>query len=146
MRFLADENFPGDAVTALRAVGQAWRSSLPTGCGIVLFRMPISAQSKTIALLTDILIGRTDWAGYFAVVEPGRIRMRQLPFVPWCPVPHLSCNDLRVRTSVGRQGWHSPRLLIGNDLFGNFFIEQILKHPVGPPGLCRSERTLPLLN
>ena len=120
MRFLADENFPGDAVTALRAVGHdvawirtdapgssdpdvlaravkegrilltfdkdfgelAWRSSLPTGCGIVLFRMPISAQSKTVALLTDILTGRTDWAGYFAVVEPGRIRMRPLPFVP----------------------------------------------------------------
>ena len=120
MRFLADENFPGDAVAALRAAGHdvawirtdapgsfdpdvlaravkegrilltfdkdfgelAWRSSLPTGCGIVLFRMPISAQSETATLLADLLIGRTDWAGNFAVVEPGRIRMRLLPFVP----------------------------------------------------------------
>jgi len=120
MRFLADENFPGDAVTALRAAGHdvswirtvapgssdrdvlarpvaegrilltfdkdfgelAWRSNLPSGCGIVIFRMPISPQSKTATLLTELLTGRADWAGNFAVGEPGRIRMRPLPFVP----------------------------------------------------------------
>jgi hypothetical protein len=60
----------------------AWRSNLPSGCGIVLFRMPMLPPSKTGALLKDLLTGRADWAGNFAVVKSGRIRMRPLPFVP----------------------------------------------------------------
>jgi hypothetical protein len=28
--------------------------------------------------LANIITGRDDWAGYFSVIEPGRIRMRPL--------------------------------------------------------------------
>ncbi len=115
MRFLADENFPGDAVNALRQAGHdvawicaegagspdhvvlaeavrqsrilltfdkdfgelAWHEGLPASSGVVLFRMPLPPNAGR--LLTDILESRTDWAGHFSVIEPGRIRMRVLP-------------------------------------------------------------------
>jgi hypothetical protein len=117
MRFLADENFPGDAVTALRAAGHdvvwirtdapgiadrnvleravtdgrilvtfdkdfgelAWRFNLPAHCGIVLFRLPMPPPAGAGTTLTNILTARSDWEGYFSVVEPSRIRMRPLP-------------------------------------------------------------------
>ena len=118
MRFLADENFSGPAVTALREAGQdvAWvrdtrpgstdtdvlkwaahenrvlltldkefgelagRMTLPPECGVVLVRMPMPKPGDSIAgkRLAQIIIGRADWAGYFSVIEPGRVRMRRL--------------------------------------------------------------------
>jgi predicted nuclease of predicted toxin-antitoxin system len=117
MRFLANENFPGDAVAALIASGHdvvwvrtdapgsadadvlkraqqearvlltfdkdfgelAWRRGLPSDCGIVLFRVPMPSPSSVGEALAAILASRSDWAGHFAVVERGRIRMRPLP-------------------------------------------------------------------
>jgi hypothetical protein len=37
---------------------------------------PPAAAGRTIA---EIVSGRDDWPGHFAVIEPGRIRMRPLP-------------------------------------------------------------------
>jgi hypothetical protein len=117
MRFLADENFPGDAIRVLREHGHdvfwvrtespgvadeavlsravresrilvtfdkdfgelAWRSRLPGECGIVLFRISVPGPVGIGPYLADILTSRTDWAGNFSVVEPGRVRMRFLP-------------------------------------------------------------------
>ena len=116
MRFLANENFPGDAVTALGAAGHdivwvriaapgskdedilawavrerralltfgkdfgelAWRLGLPASSGIVLFRLPMPAAAVVEATLAAKIGERTDWAGHFTVIEPGRIRMRPL--------------------------------------------------------------------
>lgn len=117
MRFLADENFPNSAVTALRAAGHdvawiltdapgssdrsvldravadgrvlltfdkdfgelAWRFGLPAHCGIVLFRLPMPPPAGVGQTITDALTARSDWQGYFSVIEPSRIRMRSLP-------------------------------------------------------------------
>jgi predicted nuclease of predicted toxin-antitoxin system len=117
MRFLADENFPGDAVSALRDAGHdvAWicaeapgtpdrevldramrqsrilltfdkdfgelalHEGLPATCGIVLFRLPMPSPSAVGQFITRILDSRSDWAGHFSVIEPGRLRMRPLP-------------------------------------------------------------------
>jgi predicted nuclease of predicted toxin-antitoxin system len=117
MRFLANENFPGDAVTSLRASGHdvawirtdspgvsdrivleravaeqrvlltfdkdfgelAWRFGLPAQCGIVLLRLPMPSAAVVGSKIAQILVERSDWEGYFSVVEPGRIRMRPLP-------------------------------------------------------------------
>lgn len=116
MRFLANENFPGAAVTALANTGHdvawvralepgmsdsdvlAWaareqrilltfdkdfgdlarRSALPTGCVVVLFRMPMPKSGEVGRRLSRVIAARDDWAGHFCVVEPGRIRMRRL--------------------------------------------------------------------
>jgi predicted nuclease of predicted toxin-antitoxin system len=116
MRFLADENFPGAAVAALRASGQdvgwirtvapgtsdqevlaraareqrilltfdkdfgelAKDSSLPNGCGVVLLRIPVPAPQRVGRVIADLILARTDWAGHFSVIEPGRVRMRAL--------------------------------------------------------------------
>jgi predicted nuclease of predicted toxin-antitoxin system len=116
MRFLANENFPGTAVTALDVGGHdvvwvrlaapgatdlevlAWavreqrilltfdkdfgelaRVSrlLPTS-GVILFRLPMPQPSEVGARLTSLIASRNDWAGYFSVIEPGRVRMRPL--------------------------------------------------------------------
>jgi predicted nuclease of predicted toxin-antitoxin system len=117
MRFLANENFPGDAVAALRAAGHdaawvrtdapgsadtavlaraqqegrilltfdkdfgelAWRSRLPARSGIILFRLPMPPPARVGETLARILASRADWVGHFAVVEPGRVRLRPLP-------------------------------------------------------------------
>lgn len=116
MRFLATENFPGAAVTALEAAGHdvvwvravapgasdpdvlawaareerilvtfdkdfgelAWGSALPPGCGVILLRMPMPRASDVGRRLADLIASREDWAGYFSVIEPGRVRMRPL--------------------------------------------------------------------
>lgn len=116
MRFLANENFPGDAVTALESAGHdivwvrtaapgskdenllawavresrvvltfdkdfgelAWRVGLPASSGIVLFRLPMPPAAGVGAILAARIGERTDWAGHFTVIEPGRIRMRPL--------------------------------------------------------------------
>jgi predicted nuclease of predicted toxin-antitoxin system len=116
MRFLADENFPGDGVRALREVGQeiawvrtdapgstdrnvlaravnehrvlltfdkdfgelAWRAGLPVTSGVVLFRLRMPPAAQIGPLLCRLVMARQDWAGHFAVVEPGRVRMRPL--------------------------------------------------------------------
>jgi predicted nuclease of predicted toxin-antitoxin system len=116
MRFLANENFPGDAVRELEAAGHdvvwirtaapgckdaevferaareeriiltfdkdfgelAWRAELPVSAGVVLFRLPMPPSAEVGAVLAARIAERSDWAGHFAVIEPGRIRMRRL--------------------------------------------------------------------
>jgi predicted nuclease of predicted toxin-antitoxin system len=116
MRFLADENVPGDAVVQLEAAGHdivwvrtvapgskdehilalaareeriiltfdkdfgelAWLAGLPASSGIVLFRLPTPAATDVGAILAARISERTDWAGHFTVIEPGRVRMRPL--------------------------------------------------------------------
>ncbi len=117
MRILANENFPGDAVAALRLHGHdvvwvrddapgssdqeilewaragdrilftfdkdfgelAFRAKLPSSSGIVLFRISVPSAAHVARVAAAALDSRTDWAGHFAVVEDGRIRMTPLP-------------------------------------------------------------------
>jgi len=116
MRFLANENIPGDAVSAIAKAGHdivwvravapgskdedvlawavregrvlltfdqdfgelAWRAKLPATCGIVLFRIPMPSAVEVGSILVARLCERSDWAGHFSVIQPGRIRMRPL--------------------------------------------------------------------
>lgn len=117
MRILANENFPGDAVAALRQRGHdvawvrtdapgsndvevleraqrenrvvvtfdkdfgelAFRSDRATLSGIILFRIAAPSSAYVARAAVAALESRTDWAGYFAVVEDHRIRMTPLP-------------------------------------------------------------------
>ncbi len=53
-------------------------STLPSTCGVILFRMPMPRPSDAGRRLADLVTARDDWAGHFSVIEPGRIRMRPL--------------------------------------------------------------------
>jgi len=53
-------------------------SGLPAACGVVLFRMPMPKAGDVGQRLAHLLGSRSDWAGHFSVIEPGRIRMRPL--------------------------------------------------------------------
>ena len=117
MRLLANENFPADAVDALRACGHdvgwiraespgvadpvvlaravaegrilvtfdkdfgdlAFHSGLPAGCGIILFRFRAGTSAELARQIVAAISQRQEWAGHFAVVEPGRVRLRPLP-------------------------------------------------------------------
>jgi hypothetical protein len=117
VRFLANENFPGGAVSVLRSAGHdvvwvrtdapgsadravldrailenrtlltfdkdfgelAWRAKLPASCGVVLLRLPMPPPLIAGAAVAQMILERDDWAGHFAVIQPGRIRMRKLP-------------------------------------------------------------------
>jgi predicted nuclease of predicted toxin-antitoxin system len=117
VNFLANENFPLDAVEALRTAGHdvawvradapgstdpqglaravaeqrilltfdkdfgdlAFQAGLPPGSGTVLFRLQAGTAAQLEAWAVAAIASRSDWAGHFSVVEPGRIRMRPLP-------------------------------------------------------------------
>jgi len=53
-------------------------SALPRSCGVVLLRTPMPRPSDVGQQLADLIRARDDWAGYFSVIEPGRVRMRPL--------------------------------------------------------------------
>lgn len=57
----------------------AFASRLPASCGIILFRIPMPRSQQAGARIAAIVTSRADWAGCFSVVEPGRVRMRDLP-------------------------------------------------------------------
>lgn len=118
MRLLANENFPLDAVEALRAEGHdvawiredargsndeevlargqkeerilmtfdkdfgelAFRSKLPAGSGVILFRITMSSSEHIAQVAVQAIASRTDWAGHFSVVEDNKIRMTLLPY------------------------------------------------------------------
>lgn len=52
--------------------------NLPASCGIVLFRIPLLSVDYVTDVIIEVIESRSDWAGHFSVVEPGRIRMRRL--------------------------------------------------------------------
>jgi len=117
VRILANENFPGEAVKALRSGGHdvvwvrtdapgskdrailewgeaekrllltfdkdfgelAYRLRMPASSGVVLFRISISSPTTVAQKVKAVLESRTDWAGYFSVIEDTQIRMRPLP-------------------------------------------------------------------
>jgi predicted nuclease of predicted toxin-antitoxin system len=119
MKIHANENFPGDAVTLLRAHGHdvhwgrtdspgatddrvltqaqaeqriivtfdkdfgelAFRQRLSAACGIVLFRVATPSPEAAAQTIVAVLESRDNWAGHFSVVEPGRVRMRNLPAI-----------------------------------------------------------------
>ena len=116
MRFLADENIPGETMARLRQIGHdvvsvradmpgisdaeilswakrerrilltfdkdfgelAWVAGLPRESGVILLRLPMPAAATAGAALAARIAERTDWAGHFSVIEPGRVRMRPL--------------------------------------------------------------------
>jgi predicted nuclease of predicted toxin-antitoxin system len=116
MRILANENFPGDAVAALRERGHdvawvrsdapgssdeevlaraqvegriivtfdkdfgelAFRSRLLASSGVILFRISAPSAERVARIAVAALESRTDWAGYFSVVEDKRIRVTPL--------------------------------------------------------------------
>lgn len=53
-------------------------SALPRTCGVVLLRVPMPKPGDVGQQLTELITARDDWAGYFSVIEPGRVRMRPL--------------------------------------------------------------------
>jgi predicted nuclease of predicted toxin-antitoxin system len=53
-------------------------SALPEACGVVLIRMPILEPGAFGERVADLIMARSDWAGHFSVIEPGRIRRRRL--------------------------------------------------------------------
>ncbi len=53
-------------------------SALPSDCGVVLFRIPVPKPGVVGPRLAELIAGRDDWAGYFSVIQPGRVRMRRL--------------------------------------------------------------------
>lgn len=59
----------------------AFRAKLPAGCGVVLFRLPAPRGREAGERIAALLSRRSDWAGHFAVIEPGGMRMRTLPNV-----------------------------------------------------------------
>ena len=59
--------------------GELALSSRPQpSCGIILFRIPLRSADFIAKMIVDVLDTRCDWSGHFAVVEPGRIRLRAL--------------------------------------------------------------------
>ena len=57
----------------------AYHAGLPATCGIVLFRLPLRRTRQGSAWLAALINARDDWSGRFSVIEPGRIRTRDLP-------------------------------------------------------------------
>jgi hypothetical protein len=51
---------------------------LPADSGVVLVRIPVRPGPATAKAIVAMLNSRSDWQGHFSVLEPGRIRMRQL--------------------------------------------------------------------
>lgn len=56
----------------------ARRSALPPETVVVLVRISMPKPGDVGQRLADLIAARDDWAGYFSVIEPGRVRMRPL--------------------------------------------------------------------
>ena len=57
----------------------AFQARLPASCGVVLCRFRTPSPERAADVLCEALASRTDWAGYFSVIEDFRIRMTSLP-------------------------------------------------------------------
>lgn len=57
----------------------AFLAKLPSSSGIIPFRISVPSAAYVARVAVAALESRTDWAGHFAVVEDGRIRMPPLP-------------------------------------------------------------------
>jgi len=56
----------------------AAKTTLPIDCGVVLLRLSMQPSIASAARLAATIHERTDWAGHFSVIEPGRVWMRSL--------------------------------------------------------------------
>jgi predicted nuclease of predicted toxin-antitoxin system len=56
-----------------------FRLGLPAECGIVLLRLRMPNAIADAAAIADRVAEGGDWSGRFSVIEPGRIRSRDLP-------------------------------------------------------------------
>ena len=59
----------------------AYSAGLSADCGVILFRLPMPRSDDAGVRLANLVGGRDDWASRFSVIEPGRVRMRELPKV-----------------------------------------------------------------
>ncbi len=57
----------------------AFRSHLPSDCGVILFRLDGEDPDDDIRRMIEAVESRTDWTSTFAVVDQNRIRLRPLP-------------------------------------------------------------------
>ncbi len=57
----------------------AFRSRLPSTCGVVLFRITQRGREHDTRVVLDTLRSRDDWSGYFWTITDDRIRQRPLP-------------------------------------------------------------------
>jgi predicted nuclease of predicted toxin-antitoxin system len=57
----------------------AFRARLPATSGIILFRISAPSSAHIARVAVTVLNSRTDWAGFFSVIEDNRIRMTSLP-------------------------------------------------------------------
>jgi predicted nuclease of predicted toxin-antitoxin system len=57
----------------------AFRNCLPAECGILLFRLGGADPDSDNRRMLEVIQGRQDWAGHFAVVTDDQIRIRLLP-------------------------------------------------------------------
>ena len=53
-------------------------SALPRGCGVILLLLTMPKPRDVGQQLAQLITLRSDWAGRFSVIEPGRIQMRAL--------------------------------------------------------------------
>jgi predicted nuclease of predicted toxin-antitoxin system len=60
----------------------AFRLGAAAASGVVLFRIHADSPESVSRVAVNALAERTDWAGTFAVVEDGRIRIRSIPDRP----------------------------------------------------------------
>jgi predicted nuclease of predicted toxin-antitoxin system len=56
----------------------AFRSRLPTGCGVILLRLTQRGREQDISKIVEALNARDDWAGAFWTVTDRRLRRRPL--------------------------------------------------------------------
>ena len=57
----------------------AFHARLPSQCGVILFRLAGDDPDVEIRRIVDVIEGRTDWAGNFAVATDDIVRIRPLP-------------------------------------------------------------------
>lgn len=57
----------------------AYCSGLPSGCGIVLFRVSLNSPEQVASRIVTLIGSRDDWVGHFAVIDDVKIRLRPLP-------------------------------------------------------------------
>jgi predicted nuclease of predicted toxin-antitoxin system len=56
----------------------AFRSHLPSQCGIILFRIQGKSSENMAKVVVSAIESRSDWIGHFSVIEEHLIRMRPL--------------------------------------------------------------------
>lgn len=57
----------------------AFSAGLPAASGVILLRFPTPSSGDIGERIAQLVSAREDWTGKFSVVEPARIRMRNLP-------------------------------------------------------------------